>query len=65
MSNLEQFAQYVAAPHVENGKTPGRLRWLGRSELGADSRAVLEELGYDAGQIDALADTGIIAGPDR
>ena len=46
-------------------KTPGRLRWLGRGELGADSRAVLEELGYDAAQIDALADTGIIAGPDR
>lgn len=55
----------VVGPVPKLDKTPGRLRWLGRGELGADSRAVLEELGYDAGQIDALADTGIIAGPDR
>ena len=55
----------VVGPVPKLDKTPGRLRWLGRGELGADSRAVLEELGYDAAQIDALADTGIIAGPDR
>lgn len=55
----------VVGPVPKLDKTPGRLRWLGRSELGADSRAVLQELGYDAAQIDNLTENGTVAEPDR
>ncbi|WP_275426804.1 CaiB/BaiF CoA transferase family protein [Roseovarius amoyensis] len=55
----------VVGPVPKLDKTPGRLRWLGRSELGADSRAVLQELGYNAGQIDNLTENGTVAEPDR
>jgi crotonobetainyl-CoA:carnitine CoA-transferase CaiB-like acyl-CoA transferase len=50
----------VVGPVPKLDKTPGRLRWLGRAELGADSRTVLEELGYDAGQIDTLTEKGTV-----
>ena len=39
--------------------TPGHIRWAGRS-LGADNRAVLTELGLSNGQIDGLAESGVI-----
>ena len=55
----------VVGPVPRLDRTPGRLRWLGRRDLGADSRAVLEELGFDAGQIDALIDKGILGEPGR
>ena len=55
----------VVGPVPKLDKTPGRLRWLGRRELGADSRAVLEELGYDAGKIDKLTENGTVAEPKR
>lgn len=53
----------VVGPVPKLDKTPGRLRWLGRSELGADSRTVLEELGYDSGQIDGLVEIGTVGEP--
>jgi crotonobetainyl-CoA:carnitine CoA-transferase CaiB-like acyl-CoA transferase len=55
----------VVGPVPKLDKTPGRLRWLGRAELGADSRTVLEELGYDAGQIDTLTEKGTVEEPGR
>ena len=54
----------VVGPVPKLDKTPGRLRWLGRGELGADSRAVLEELGFDPEQIAALVDKGTVGEPD-
>ena len=54
----------VVGPVPKLDKTPGRLRWLGRGELGADSRAVLEELGFDPEQIAALIDNGTVGEPD-
>ena len=41
-------------------RNPGRIRWLGKSEIGADTQAVLEELGYGAGDIARLASAGVI-----
>jgi succinyl-CoA--D-citramalate CoA-transferase len=55
----------VVGPVPKLDKTPGRLRWLGRSELGADSRTVLEEFGYDAAQIDDLVGKGTVGEPGR
>ena len=54
----------VVGPVPKLDKTPGRLRWLGRSELGADSRSVLEELGFDAEQIGDLINKGTVGEPD-
>jgi crotonobetainyl-CoA:carnitine CoA-transferase CaiB-like acyl-CoA transferase len=36
-------------------RTPGRVRWAGRGAIGADTRAVLREAGYDEGEIERLA----------
>lgn len=55
----------VVGPVPKLDKTPGRLRWLGRSELGADTRAILQELAYDTGQIDTLIEQGTVAEPGR
>ncbi len=45
-------------------ETPGSIRWSGR-ETGADTTSVLiEELSMDQSEIQALADEGIVAGPD-
>lgn len=45
-------------------ETPGSIRWSGR-ETGADTTSVLiEELSMDQTEIQALADEGIVAGPD-
>lgn len=54
----------VVGPVPKLDKTPGRLRWLGRSALGADSRSVLEEFGFDSGQIAALINKGTVGAPD-
>lgn len=40
-------------------KTPGKIRFTGR-ELGADTKAILEEMGYSPAQIDALRHQGVI-----
>jgi crotonobetainyl-CoA:carnitine CoA-transferase CaiB-like acyl-CoA transferase len=55
----------VVGPVPKLDKTPGRLRWLGRRELGADTRAILQELAYDTGQIDTLIEQGTVAEPGR
>ena len=39
---------------------PGRVRWLGKAEIGADTQAVLEEVGYSAEDIARLASDGVI-----
>lgn len=44
--------------------TPGRVRWLGRRGIGADSRSVLEQLGFSDSQIDELVRSGAVAVPD-
>ncbi len=45
-------------------QSPGTIRWPGR-EIGADTSNVLrQELSLSAGEIEALAKAGIIAGPD-
>ncbi len=36
-------------------RTPGRVRWAGRSAIGADTRAVLLSVGYSDADIDRLA----------
>lgn len=40
-------------------KTPGKIRFTGR-ELGADTKAILEEMGYSPAQTDALRGQGVI-----
>ena len=55
----------VVGPVPKLDKTPGRLRWLGRGELGADTRSILQELAYDIGQIDQLIEKGTVAEPGR
>ena len=52
----------VVAPVPQLSKTPGEVRWLGRPE-GADSLAVLQELGLTAKDIDALAASGVVGLP--
>lgn len=41
-------------------RNPGAIRWLGKSEIGADTGDVMQELGYDAGEIERLAAEGVI-----
>lgn len=48
----------MMAPAVRLSRTPGAIRFPGR-HLGEDTREVLEELGYDAAQIDRLVADGI------
>ena len=55
----------VVGPLPKLDKTPGRLRWLGRGELGADTRSILQELAYDIGQIDQLIEKGTVVEPGR
>ena len=52
----------VVAPVPQLSKTPGEVRWLGRAE-GADSLAVLQELGITAKDIEALAVSGVVGLP--
>jgi crotonobetainyl-CoA:carnitine CoA-transferase CaiB-like acyl-CoA transferase len=39
--------------------TPGKIRFTGRG-LGADTNAVLEEIGYSPAQVDALRNHGVV-----
>ena len=48
----------MMAPAVRLSRTPGAIRFPGR-HLGADTRGVLEELGYDADLIDRLIADGV------
>jgi crotonobetainyl-CoA:carnitine CoA-transferase CaiB-like acyl-CoA transferase len=41
-------------------RNPGRVRWLGKAEIGADTEVVLNELGYENEEIEALSAEGII-----
>ena len=43
-------------------ETPGAVRWLGQSQVGEETRAILAEVGgFDDGEIDALLDAGAVA----
>jgi len=42
---------------------PGRINWLARGQIGADTREVMAELGYAGAEIDALLARGLIAAP--
>ena len=53
----------VVGPVPRLEQTPGRVRWLGKGEIGADSRAVLTDLGLDEAAIAKLLDAGIISDP--
>ena len=41
-------------------RNPGRVRWLGKAEIGADTGEVLEELGYSSEDIARLEAGGVI-----
>ena len=41
-------------------RNPGHVRWLGKAEIGADTQAVLEEVGYSGEGIARLASDGVI-----
>ena len=45
-------------PHLS--ATPGEVRWLGRP-LGADSRSILRDLGFDDDRIIALCEAGLVS----
>lgn len=51
----------VVGPVPKLTQTPGRVRWLGRAGVGADSRAVLARFGLDPARIDALMAAGVVA----
>ncbi|WP_456390652.1 CaiB/BaiF CoA transferase family protein [Profundibacter sp.] len=55
----------VVGPVPRLEQTPGRVRWLGKAEIGADSRAVLTDLGLDEAAITKLLKAGIIADPSN
>ncbi|MBI3937708.1 MAG: CoA transferase [Betaproteobacteria bacterium] len=41
-------------------RNSGRIRWLGKPDIGADTRAVLEEIGYSNEDIGRLESDGVI-----
>jgi crotonobetainyl-CoA:carnitine CoA-transferase CaiB-like acyl-CoA transferase len=41
-------------------RNPGGVRWLGKAEIGADTGAILSEVGYSAEDIARLASDGVI-----
>jgi crotonobetainyl-CoA:carnitine CoA-transferase CaiB-like acyl-CoA transferase len=49
----------MTAPVVRLSRTPGEIRFAGR-HLGADTRAVLDELGYPADEVARLETAGIV-----
>jgi crotonobetainyl-CoA:carnitine CoA-transferase CaiB-like acyl-CoA transferase len=57
--SLEGEQTQVVGPIPNLSATPGAVRWLGRPP-GADTRAILRDLGFDDERIDALCDAGHI-----
>ncbi len=55
----------VVGPVPQFEKTPGKVNWLGGDSVGEHTRAILEELGYGADEIDALVGNGIVAVPEN
>jgi len=56
-------ATKLVGPVPRLGQTPGRVRWLGKSEIGADTRTILNDLGLDEAAISKLLEAGIISDP--
>lgn len=57
--SLEGEQTQVVGPIPHLSATPGAVRWLGRPP-GADTRAILRDLGFDDEKIDALCEAGHI-----
>jgi formyl-CoA transferase len=52
----------ITGPAAKLSRTPTRVRFAAR-ELGADTETVLAELGVGDGELRALRDAGVVAGP--
>lgn len=57
--SVEGEPTQVVGPIPHLSATPGALRWLGRPP-GADTRAILRDIGLDDDQIDALSVAGLV-----
>ncbi len=57
----EETRVVAPVPHME--KTPGSVRWLGRSEIGAEGAEILAQIGYTPDEITGLAAQKIITLP--
>lgn len=62
--SVDNEATRVVGPVPHLNGTPGRVRWLGRAP-GADTVAILAELGYDAATIAAMARSGVVVTASR
>jgi len=62
--DIEGEQTKVVAPVPQLSETPGKVRWLGRPE-GADSAAILRELGLTEKDIDALVASGVVGLPKQ
>jgi crotonobetainyl-CoA:carnitine CoA-transferase CaiB-like acyl-CoA transferase len=58
--SVEGDATKVIGPVPHLSSTPGSVRWLGRMP-GADTAAIMSELGYDSSTIEKLSDAGLIS----
>jgi len=63
IATIEGEETRVIGPVPKLSETPGSMRWLGREE-NADSRTILQELGYEVAEIEILAAQGIIGLPE-
>lgn len=64
---LQEFERHgarvpITGPAAKLSRTPARVRFAAR-ELGADTEAVLAELGVGGDECRALRDAGVVAGP--